>query len=265
MRVVSWNVNGIRACVRKGFVDWLANTDADVIGLQETRARLEQLPSTLTAASDWRLHLSAAERPGYSGVGLLSRQQPDELECALGVPEFDREGRLQIARFGALTIANVYFPNGSGKNRDNSRIPFKLEFYRSLFERLEPLRASNAPVLVIGDFNTAHTEIDLARPKANRQTSGFCPEECAELDRWLTAGWVDTFRVYDQEPGRYTWWSNRRGARGRNVGWRIDYVMASPGVVPHLRAATIHAEVLGSDHCPIGVELDDAILSPNRQ
>ncbi len=260
MRIVSWNVNGIRACVRKGFINWLEGSGATIIGLQETRARREQLPAKLLAAGGWHLDLVAAERPGYSGVGLLSRRPPERIETKLGIPAFDAEGRLQIARFGSLTVANVYFPNGSGKNRDNSRIPFKLDFYRSLFERLEPLRAGGAPLLVIGDFNTAHTEIDLARPKANRQTSGFCPEECAELDRWLAAGWVDSFRVYDPSPGRYTWWSNRRGARERNVGWRIDYVMVSPGAMPYLRGAAIHADVPGSDHCPISVELDDAVL-----
>ena len=181
------------------------------------------------------------------------------METSLGDEAFDAEGRLQIARWGALTIANVYFPNGSGKNRDNSRIPFKLDFYRRLFEVLEPAFAAGEPVLVMGDFNTAHRPIDLARPKQNEKTSGFCPEERAELDRWLQAGWVDTFRAaHPDAEGHYTWWSQRGDVRARNVGWRIDYVLASPALAPLVTDAFILPDVQGSDHCPLGVEIDDS-------
>jgi exodeoxyribonuclease-3 len=162
---------------------------------------------------------------------------------------------VQIARFGELTVANVYFPNGSGRDRDNSRIPFKLAFYRRLFDVLEERRASNAPVLVLGDFNTAHEEIDLARPKSNRKTSGFCPEEREELGRWLDAGWHDTFREREPGGGHYTWWSQRFGVRERNVGWRIDYVLASKSANERVKEAFIWPHVMGSDHCPLGVDL----------
>jgi len=260
VRIASWNANGLRAAARKGFAAWLEASGAAIVGVQEVRARAEQLPQSLVDCARWHLHVTSAERAGYSGVALFSRQPPDAIQSTLGVPELDAEGRLQVARFGALTVVNGYFPNGNGKERDNSRIPFKLDFYRRLFDALEPLRARGTPVLVMGDFNTAHREIDLARPQQNRKTSGFRPEERAELDRWLSNGWSDTFRHFETGPGHYTWWSQRLGVRARNVGWRIDYVLASTAAMPHLRGATIHADVQGSDYCPISVDLDSRIF-----
>ncbi len=223
------------------------------------RATVEQLDSELLAPAGWHVHVVSAERPGYSGVALFSRRPPDAMETSLDVAELDAEGRLQLARFGRLVVANVYFPNGSGKNRDNSRVPFKLLFYRTLYERLARLRRGGLRVLVMGDFNTAHREIDLARPKPNRKTSGFLLEECAELDRWISGGWIDTFRRYEAGPGHYSWWSQRFGVREKNIGWRIDYVLASPSAARFLRGAFIQPEVRGSDHCPIGVDLDPAL------
>jgi exodeoxyribonuclease-3 len=260
VRVLSWNVNGLRACEQKGFSRWLEGAGADVVGVQEVRARRDQLPECVTAAPGWHLAVSSAERAGYSGTGLFARSEPDELVTSLGEARFDAEGRVQIARFGRLTIANVYFPNGNGKDRDNSRIPYKLEFYRALFEALEPRRRRRGRVLVMGDFNTAHREIDLARPKENVTTSGFTPEEREELDRWMRAGWIDTFRRQEPGAGHYSWWSQRFGVRARNVGWRIDYVLASDGAAEHVRSALLWPHVEGSDHCPVGVDLDPAIL-----
>lgn len=255
LRVLSWNVNGIRACAKKGFLDFLNASEADVLALQETRALPEQLGAELLEPAGWHTHFVAAERKGYSGVAIYSREAPDEVVTTLGVEEFDVEGRVQIARFKDLWIANVYFPNGSGKNRDNSRIPYKLDFYRCLFERLDALGRMTKPVLVVGDFNTAHEEIDLARPKSNHSTSGFCPEERQELSRWLHAGWHDTFREQVPEGGHYTWWSQRFGVRERNIGWRIDYVLASSAARARVKDAFIWPHVTGSDHCPIGVDL----------
>jgi exodeoxyribonuclease-3 len=260
LRIVSWNVNGLRACAKKGFFSWLEAENADVVGIQEVRASADQI-ATLTVPTGFHTCYSSAERPGYSGVGLLGRLCPDEVDIKLGDPAMDAEGRLQVARFGALTIANVYFPNGSGKDRDNGRVPFKLSFYRALFERLLPAFRDGKPILVMGDFNTAHREIDLARPKANKDTSGFLPEEREELDRWMHAGWIDTFRRSEPGPGHYTWWSQRRGVREKNIGWRIDLVLASPGAAPFVRSGHIHPEVMGSDHCPISVVLDRAVLT----
>ena len=256
MRVVSWNVNGLRACARKGFLDFLREAEADVIGLQEVRAFADQLPDEVRAPRGWHAHFSPAARPGYSGVALYAREPLPRVETALGEERFDVEGRLQIAKAGRIAIINAYFPKGSGKDRDNSRVPYKLDFYRRVFDRAQKLRRRQ-PVLVIGDYNTAHREIDLARPKDNVKNSGFLPEERAELDRLLDAGWVDTFRrMHPDEPGHYSWWSQRGGARARNVGWRIDYVLASPAAMKRVRRAFIWPAVAGSDHCPVGVDLD---------
>ncbi len=261
MKILTWNVNGLRACGRHGFEAWLARSGADVVGIQEVRARTEDLPESLRAPRGWHAHFSPAARAGYSGVALFSRRPPDVVQTALGVPRFDREGRLQIARFGRLAVANVYFPKGSGTLRDNARVPYKLAFYRALFARLERLRRSGLRVLAMGDFNTAHREIDLARPRANLRTSGFLPAERAELDRWIAAGWVDVFRrLHPGEAGHYTWWRQWGGAREHNVGWRIDYVLASPTAVPLVRDAFLCPEVRGSDHCPAGVVLDPRVL-----
>ncbi|MDH5492505.1 MAG: exodeoxyribonuclease III, partial [Myxococcales bacterium] len=177
MRLYSWNVNGLRSCAAKGFIDWLGACKGQIVALQEVRAREEQLEAPVRRPPRWHSHFVSAERPGYSGVGLYSRRRPDDVETALGEPTFDEEGRLQMARFGKLLVVNGYFPNGSGKGRDNGRVPYKLAFYQRLFERLEPARAAGDAILVVGDFNTAHEEIDLARPKANQKTSGFLPEE----------------------------------------------------------------------------------------
>jgi exodeoxyribonuclease-3 len=265
MRVLSWNVNGLRACARKGFGAWLSGSDAAIVAVQEVRASRAQLPPELADPPEWSAHFVEAERPGYSGVGLFSRVPIDAVETTLHEPRFDAEGRLQIATLGPLTVANVYFPNGNGQQRDNSRVPYKLDFYRRLFDRLEPLRRRCARVLVMGDFNTAHAPIDLARPRENHKTSGFLPEERGELARWLAAGWVDTFRsLHPDEAGHYTWWSQRQGARGRNVGWRIDYILASPAAANFLRGAAHHPDVLGSDHCPVSVTLDPAVLAADR-
>jgi len=236
---------------------WLNSSGGDIVGLQEVRARQEQMPPGLKRPRKWQHHLVAAEKPGYSGVSMLSRSAPDSVLTSMDDAEFDREGRLQLATFGDLQVANVYFPNGSGKGRDNSRVPFKLAFYRRLFDMLQADMAAGRPIVVMGDFNTAHEPIDLARPKSNRKTSGFLPEECAELTRWLDAGWVDSFRHQhaDQE-GAYSWWAQRGNCRARNVGWRIDYLLVSPGLLPALRSSFLLTEVMGSDHCPIGVDLD---------
>jgi len=256
VRIFSWNVNGLRACEKKGFSTWLDGAGADVVALQEVRARRKQLPAHLATPADWHAHYVESERPGYSGVGLLCRTAPDRIETSLGEKRFDVEGRLQLAWFGRLVIANVYFPNGSGKDRDHSRIPYKLDFYRALYERLDRLRRGGRRVLVLGDFNTAHRPIDLARPKPNEKTSGFTPIEREELDRWIRSGWTDTFRRFEPGEGHYTWWSQRLGVRERNIGWRIDYVLASQAAARHVNSAAIHPDVMGSDHCPIDVVMD---------
>ena len=259
IRIYSWNVNGIRAATGKGLANWLGRCRGEIVGLQEVRAQPHEIPEEISRLRRYHQHWTPAERRGYSGVGLLSRRAPDKLETSLGEPRFDVEGRLQIARFGKLVIANGYFPNGNGKNRDNSRIPYKLDWYQALFDKVQRLRRGGYRVLVMGDFNTAHREIDLARPKQNEKTSGFTSIERAELDRWLAAGWADTFRHFESGPDHYSWWSQRFGVRAKNIGWRIDYVLASPSAMKFIEHGFIHPHITGSDHCPVGVDVDPAI------
>jgi exodeoxyribonuclease III len=261
LRVVSWNVNGLRSVASKGFDAFLARSPLHVLALQEVRAGEAQVPELLRKPEGFSTHFVCAQRKGYSGVALYSRLPWERVDTSLGSAEFDDEGRLQMAHIGKLLIVNGYFPNGNGKERDNSRVPYKLAFYRRLFETLEAERRAGRPILVLGDFNTAHREIDLARPKENAKTSGFLLEEREEFDRWIRTGWVDTFRAQNPDArDAYTWWSQRFGVRKRNVGWRIDYVLASPGAMPFVKQAFHWPDVMGSDHCPVGVDLDRKAL-----
>jgi exodeoxyribonuclease-3 len=257
LRIISWNINGIRACIKKGFRDYLENEDWDILGMQEVRALPEQMPEDFVNPPTHQAIYRAAEKKGYSGVGLFSKPTVKEYWFDLGEEEFDREGRVIAADYTEFVLFNVYFPNGSGA-RDNSRVPYKMAFYERLLEEIDGLRARGREVIVMGDFNTAHQAIDLARPAGNKKTSGFLIEERDEFTRWLDTGLVDSFRhIHGDEPEHYSWWSNRSGARERNVGWRIDYVLMTPGLLPRLQSAEIHPKVLGSDHCPISIVLAD--------
>ena len=262
MRIVSWNVNGLRACVKKGFLEFLETSDADVVALQEVRAFPHQLEAAVREPKGWYTYFAPAQRPGYAGVGIYSRQPASEVIDSLHIPRFDEEGRFLAARFGRLFVVSVYFPKGSWKDRDNSRVPYKLDFYQSVFEAVQTLRR-RGPVFVVGDYNTAHAAIDLARPRGNRKASGFLLEERAEIDRWLDAGWVDVFRrQHPDEPDHYTWWRQWGNARQDNVGWRIDYILASPGGAKRVDATFIWPQVTGADHCPVGVNLTHSSREP---
>lgn len=259
--IASWNINGMRASADKGLRQWLAQTQAQVVCLQEVRALPEQIPEDLRQPADWHAAYAPAQRLGYSGVALWARQPWHELRTGLGESRFDGEGRLQWARFGQLWVVGGYFPNGNGKDRDLSRIPYKLEFYEALRRQLHPLLDAGAPVVVLGDWNTAPHPIDLARPKENEKTSGFRPEEREALQLWLQSGWTDAFRhLHPEKSGAYSWWSQRAGVRAKNIGWRIDLALVSPAALPWLVGAALHPEVVGSDHCPISVELDARVL-----
>lgn len=266
VKILSWNVNGLRSIARAGFLPWLRATRADIVAIQEVRAQEDQLEPALRRPRGYWSAFVEAKKKGYSGVGCYARRAADEVVTALNEQAFDDEARYVRLRFGALTIVSAYFPNGNGTplptgRRTNSRIPYKLAFYRAVFDALRPAFEAGERVLVMGDFNTAHRPIDLARPKTNTRTSGFTDVERAELDRWLGAGWVDTFRHFHPErEGAYSWWSQRHGIRARNIGWRLDLVLASPAVVPFMRDAFIMADVMGSDHCPVGVSLDRSVL-----
>jgi exodeoxyribonuclease-3 len=252
--LLSWNVNGVRAAHRKGFLDWLAEANPDILCLQETKAYQSQLPAELAEPAGYHAYWNGARRKkGYSGTALLTRTQPLTVEFGLGIEEFDKEGRTIIAQYPSFTLINCYFPNGG---RDHSRVPFKLAFYDAFLERCEGLRAQGQTVIFCGDVNTSHQEIDLARPKENQKTTGFLPEERAWIDRVVEAGYVDTFRHLQPDlAGQYTWWSMITRARDRNIGWRLDYFFIVNEAIDRVSDAFILPEVMGSDHCPVGLRL----------
>ena len=252
--LLSWNVNGARAAHRKGFLDWLAATDGDIICLQETRAEESQLPAAMAQPAGYRGFWNPSRsKKGYSGTGLLTQLEPLSVECGLGIKEFDQEGRTITARYPTFTLINCYFPNGG---RDHRRVPFKLAFYAAFLERCETLRAQGEAVIFCGDVNTAHKEIDLTHPNSNAKTTGFLPEERAWVDQLVALGYVDTFRHFHPDATEvYTWWSMPTRARARNVGWRIDYFFVVEKMLDRVIDAFITPNVMGSDHCPVGLRL----------
>lgn len=259
LRIASWNVNGIRSAHGKGLLDWIASESPDVLCLQETKAHPEQLPKELLEPADkegraYHVFWASAKRRGYSGVALLSRAEPDSVSF-LGVPEFDDEGRALVASFGDLTIVSAYFPNSQ---EAGARLDYKLRFCRAIRECCDRVVSNKGHIVVSGDYNIAHTPIDLARPRENEGNPGYLPEERAWMDEFTSSGYVDTFRTL--HPGlkdQYSWWSYRGRARENNVGWRIDYHCIDPGLRPRVAAASILAGVTGSDHCPIILELTE--------
>lgn len=253
MKILSWNVNGLRAIEKKGFLAWLQKEQPDILCLQETKAHPDQLSQALKQPRGYLSYWSAAEKKGYSGVGIYTKIQPEAVREGLGVKEFDSEGRSLICEFPDWTLFNVYFPNGG---RGNERVPFKMAFYEVFLQKVEKLKKKGRKIIVCGDVNTAHQEIDLARPKENVNNTGFLPEERAWVDKFIAHGQVDTFRHFCPDPGRYTWWDYKTRARERNVGWRIDYFFVTKDLLPQLRSAFILNDVEGSDHCPIGIEIE---------
>lgn len=252
MKIYSWNVNGFRAVVKKGFWDWFAGTKADVVCLQEIKAQVDQLESKDTSCPGYELVFNPArKKKGYSGVAVFYRPRP--LRISLGLPEevFQGEGRLILMEYEGFFLFNVYFPNGQ---MNEERLAYKLAYYDAFLAYAQDLRRQK-PIIVCGDFNTAHKEIDLKNPQANANRSGFLPIERQWLDRFVAHGYVDTFRMFNQESGQYTWWTYRFGARKRNAGWRIDYFFVSEELKDKVRRAWIEPEVLGSDHCPVGLEI----------
>ena len=245
--LVSWNVNGIRALQKKGFLDWLEESAPDILCVQETKARPEQLGEALLEPAGYRSLWFSAERKGYSGVAAFVRREPEDM-APLGTPEFDREGRTMILRYPEFTLFNCYFPNSQP---EGARLEYKLAYCDAVFEACRERVARGENVIVCGDFNIAHKPIDLARPKANEKNPGYLPEERAWMDRFLGGGYVDAFRMFCSEPGRYTWWSYRARARAKNIGWRIDYHCVNEGFRGQIRAAEILDRVTGSDHCPV--------------
>jgi len=249
---ISWNINGIRAGYRKGFLDWFNKVSPDILALQETKAHPDQLPPDLTILPNYFSYFSSAERKGYSGVAVYSKIKPDSVDNSFSDSNKDKEGRILILTFKNFKFINLYYPNGKG---GPDRLKYKLEFYG---EFLEYVRKNNKYNLIVcGDVNTAHTEIDLAHPKENENVSGFLKVEREWLDRFIKDGnLIDTFRKFNSNPGNYTWWDMKSHARDRDVGWRIDYFYVSESLKGRLKNARILKTVMGSDHCPISIDVD---------
>lgn len=253
MILYSWNVNGLRAAQKKGFLEWLEMAQPDILAVQETKCHPDQLDPLLRQPIGYHTHWASAEKKGYSGVALFSKQTPLSVEIGLGIDEYDREGRTIVADYGNFVLLAAYFPNGS---RDHSRVPYKMAYKRDFLTYCNELRAQGRSVIFCGDINTAHQEIDLARPKQNQNTTGFLPQERAWIDEVIDQGYIDTYRrLYPDKNGAYSWWTYNGRARDRNVGWRLDYFFISPDLWPRVQEAAIHADVLGSDHCPVSLTL----------
>lgn len=253
MELLSWNVNGIRAVHKKGFLDWLGERNPDIFCVQETKAHPDQLPGQLMEFGDYHKFYSSAEKKGYSGVSTWTRIEPMEIENGLGIDRFDREGRTLIAHYDDFVLFNIYFPNGK-KNKE--RLDYKMDFYDAFLEKAEVYRKEGKNIVTCGDVNTAHREIDLARPKENSKVSGFLPMEREWIDKLLDAGYLDTFREFHEEGEQYSWWDYYTRARSRNVGWRIDYFFINNEFRDRLKDAFILQEVMGSDHCPVGIRIE---------
>jgi len=250
-RIVSWNVNGLRAALRNGFLRWIDSDRPDLLCLQETRVMPGELDTGAFEAMGYRLYWNPARKPGYSGTALFAKKPPVTV-APFGMEAIDSEGRVQLADFKDFILINAYFPNSQP---ERARIAYKLMFCESLRDRCVALRRAGRHVIVCGDYNIAHTEMDLARPKENVDNPGFLPEERAAMDAFLSAGHVDTFRHFCKEPGHYTWWSYRGRAREKNIGWRLDYHCVDADFLPRVKSAAILKDVTGSDHCPVAVEI----------
>lgn len=257
-RILSWNVNGIRACAGKGLFDWLAKESPDVLCLQETKANPEQLTADFLAPAygegkAYHGYWASARKKGYSGVAIFSKREPRSISF-LGDSAYDEEGRVLVADFGDYVLVSAYFPNSQD---GGMRIEYKIGFCDAILALCDRVVASGKHVVVSGDYNIAHRPIDLANPKANEGNPGYLPEERAWMEKYLGSGYADTLRLHNKEPGQYTWWTYRvPGARERNIGWRIDYHCVDEGLAPAIKAASILPAVTGSDHCPVSIDLD---------
>jgi len=252
LRLISWNVNGLRAIYKKGFVDWLRKDMPDVLCLQETKVAADQVPIELNSMLGYFSYFGSGERKGRDGVALFSKAEPLSVKYTLGIEGFDDEHRAIVADYGHFLLFNVHFPNGKASKE---RLEYKLKFYDLFLEHIDRLKAGGRKIVICGDINTAHKEIDLARPKPNEKISGFLPVERAWMDRLVESGFIDTFRIFHTESENYSWWDLKTRARERNVGWRIDYFFVSENLRDAVSSAFILKDVTGADHCPVGIEL----------
>ena len=253
MKIISWNINGIRAADKKGLFNWFQKVKPDILCLQEIKALTEQVPLHLRNTPGYNIFWNSAERKGYSGVVTYTKEKPLDVKNGFGIDKFDIEGRTLITEYANFTLFNIYFPNGK-KNQE--RLDYKLDFYDTFLAYTDNLKVNDKNIIVCGDFNTAHKEIDLARPKENEKISGFLPIERAWIDTFIDHGYVDTFRHFNKEPDQYSWWDMKTRARDRNIGWRIDYFFVNKEFMSNVKKAFIMQDVMGSDHCPIGLEIE---------
>ena len=245
-------MNGIRAVLKKGFWDWFESVSPDVLCLQETKAQPDDLHDGILEPQGYHAVWNSAEKKGYSGVVTFSKKKPKSTALGMGINKFDTEGRVIRTEFNGFDLLNVYFPNGTS---GPERLQYKMEFYDAFLEHCESLRSQGKKLIITGDVNTAHKPIDLKNAKANEKNSGFLPEERAWIDKFVSHGYVDTLRINHPEPDQYTWWTYRANARARNIGWRIDYFFVTEDLVKKVNDAFIMPEVMGSDHCPIGLDI----------
>ena len=252
MKIISYNVNGIRAAIKKGFWEWIGENDYDIICVQETKAHPEQVDLGPLEEMGYHHAFVSAEKKGYSGVATFSKKKPSKIILESGLEEFDREGRILRSDFGALTLLNCYFPSGT---TGDVRQAVKYRFLDQFYDWVHELKKERKKIIVVGDYNVAHEEIDLHNPKSNKKTSGFLPEERAWMTKWFDSGFVDTFRYVHPDMEQYSWWSYRAGARKNNKGWRIDYQSVTENLKPKIKDAHQLNDVVHSDHCPVYLEL----------
>jgi exodeoxyribonuclease-3 len=253
MKLISWNINGIRAAHKKGLYDWIIKEKPDILCLQEIKALPDQIPDLLRNISGYQVFVNSAERKGYSGVLTFTKKKPLNVVTKFDIEKFDIEGRIIITEFSSFILFNIYFPNGK-KNKE--RLEYKLDFYNTFLDYVDNIKNEGKNIIVCGDFNTAHKKIDLSRPKQNEKVSGFLPIERLWIDTFIKHGYTDTFRFFYKEPNHYTWWDQKTRSRERNIGWRIDYFFINNEFIPYLTNSFILSDVMGSDHCPIGIIID---------
>lgn len=253
MRIYSWNVNGLRAVAKKNFLEWIGKENPDILCIQETKLQENQLEDNIKNVEGYYSYFSFAQKKGYSGVATYTKEEPISVKHGIGIEKFDLEGRILITEFEDFTLLNIYFPNGQ---RDEERLQYKLDFYEALFNYCDELVQEGKKLVICGDYNTAHNEIDLKNPKANEKASGFLRIERDWLDKIIERGYTDTFRNMNPDKIKYSWWSYRFKARERNAGWRIDYHFVSNNLLDRVENTEILNEVYGSDHCPVMLELE---------
>ncbi len=252
-KIYSYNVNGIRAAINKGLIDWLKKENPDILCIQETKAQPEQIDSKLFEALGYKTYWYSAQKKGYSGVGILSKEEPDHVAYGMGIEKYDKEGRFLRADYGNISVISVYHPSGSS---GDERQAFKMQWLSDFQNYIRELRKSRPKLIIAGDFNICRLWIDIHNPEKQQKTSGFLPEEREWFQSFMDDGMIDTFRIFNPEPHNYSWWSYRAGARGKNKGWRIDYHIVTENLKDKVKAAAIHPDAKHSDHCPVSVDVE---------